>query len=100
MTQEQFSEAGAALVADPELAVRLGARVLPYQQAAPALLGMLAFGSQWESLLPSSSGVQVQLPVQDSPERKNVNFLSITPSRSWHTSENNESFLERDLGRR
>ena len=66
----QFQEAGAALVASPELVCRLDGLLVPWQQAAPALLGALAFGGQWDHLLPEGAGVQAAPPERPSLDTK------------------------------
>ena len=70
ISRAQFQEAGPALVASPELVCRLGGLLVPWQQAAPALLGALAFGGQWDHLLPEGAGVQAAPPERPSLDAK------------------------------
>lgn len=84
MGREQFEENGASLLVNPELICRVGQRLLPYQLAAPAVLGMAAFGGQWDILLPEHAGVRMAVPSVESLDRKQVassrGFMACTNS--------------------
>jgi hypothetical protein len=46
-----WAEQGAALMADPRLVVRVGGSLYSWQQAGPMVVGMLAFGGPWDTLV-------------------------------------------------
>lgn len=62
--EAQFTEQGPLLVSKPSLMCRLGDRILPWTQAAPVVLGVLAFGGDWQTLLLPDQGVPVTVPLQ------------------------------------
>ena len=43
---------------------RLGDRILPWPQAAPVVMGVLAFGGDWQRLLLPEQGVPIAVPLQ------------------------------------
>ena len=45
---------------------RLGDGILPWPQAAPIVMGVLAFGGDWQHLLLPGQGVPVAVPLQQS----------------------------------
>ena len=66
VSEGQFAEQGPQLVTRPSLMCRLGDRVLPWPQAAPIVMGALAFGGDWQHLLLPDQGVPVAVPLQQS----------------------------------
>ena len=41
---------------------RLGDRLYPWQEAAPVVMGVLAFGGDWQHFLPAEGGLPVAVP--------------------------------------
>ena len=64
VSEGQFAEQGSQLVSRPSLMCRLGDRLLPWPQAAPIVMGALAFGGDWQHLLLPDQGVPVAVPVE------------------------------------
>ena len=62
ITEQQFSQQGSQLVSDPALMCCLGSALYSWQQVAPAVMGALAFGGDWQHMLPPAGGVPVSLP--------------------------------------
>ena len=65
ITEQQFSQQGSQLVSDPALMCRLGSALYTWQQVAPAVMGALAFGGDWQHMLPPAGGVPVSLPASE-----------------------------------
>ena len=64
VSQAQFTDQGPLLMTRPNLMCRLGDRILPWTQAAPVVMGVLAFGGDWQHLLLPDQGVFVAVPLQ------------------------------------
>lgn len=64
VSEGQFAEQGPVLVSRPSLMCRLGDRILPWPQAAPVVMGVLAFGGDWQHLLLPDQGVPIAVPLQ------------------------------------
>jgi len=62
VTEAQFAEQGPLLVGKPGLMCRLGDRLYPWHEAAPVVMGVLAFGGAWQHFLPVEGGVPVVVP--------------------------------------
>ena len=71
MSEAQFAEQGQQLIGRSSLMCRLGDRLLPWQQTAPVVLAVLAFGGDWQHMLPADGGVPIAVPpleAQDSQQ--------------------------------
>ena len=81
VSEVQFGEQGSVLVSRPNLMCRLADRLLPWHQAAPIIMGVLAFGGDWQHLLLPDQGVPITVPpeqAQDSPQGPGKVSCSIT----------------------
>ena len=47
---------------------RLGNTLYSWQDAAPVVMGVLAFGGDWQHLLPADKGVPVAVPFTDAKD--------------------------------
>ena len=66
VSETQFAEQGAELISRTSLMCRLGDRLFPWSQAAPVVMGALAFGGDWQHLLPADGG-PVAVPPPEAP---------------------------------
>ena len=62
VSEAQFAEQGPLLVSKAGLMCRLGDRLYPWQEAAPVVMGVLAFGGDWQHFLPAEGGLPVAVP--------------------------------------
>ena len=62
VSEAQFAEQGPLLISKAGLMCRLGDRVYPWQEAAPVVMGVLAFGGDWQHFLPAEGGLPVAVP--------------------------------------
>lgn len=62
VSEAQFAEQGPLLISKAGLMCRLGDRVYPWQEAAPVVMGVLAFGGDWHHFLPAEGGLPVAVP--------------------------------------
>lgn len=62
VSEAQFAEQGPLLISKAGLMCRLGERVYPWQEAAPVVMGVLAFGGDWQHFLPAEGGMPVAVP--------------------------------------
>ncbi len=62
VSEAQFAEQGPLLISKAGLMCRLGERVYPWQEAAPVVMGVLAFGGDWQHFLPAEGGLPVAVP--------------------------------------
>lgn len=62
VSEAQFAEQGPLLISKEGLMCRLGDRVYPWQEAAPVVMGVLAFGGDWQHFLPAEGGLPVAVP--------------------------------------
>lgn len=44
---------------------RLGSALYPWQDVAPAVMGALAFGWDWQHMLPAGGGIPVKVPASE-----------------------------------
>lgn len=65
VTEAQLSQQGSQLAADPALMCRLGSALYPWQDVAPAVMGALAFGWDWQHMLPAGGGIPVKVPASE-----------------------------------
>ncbi|GMH32205.1 hypothetical protein BSKO_00039 [Bryopsis sp. KO-2023] len=57
--KDQFALCGLTLCKSPDLVCRIGGTLYPWNAAAPMVLGMLAFGGNWDSLIQDGSRYSV-----------------------------------------
>lgn len=62
VSEAQFAEQGPLLISKAGLMCRLGDWVYPWQEAAPVVMGVLAFGGDWQHFLPAEGGLPVAVP--------------------------------------
>lgn len=62
VSEAQFAEQGPMLISRPGLMCRLGERMYPWPEAAPVVMGVLAFGGDWQHFLPADGGVPIAVP--------------------------------------
>ncbi len=62
VSEAQFAEQGPLLISKAGLMCRLGDRLYPWQEAAPVVMGVLAFGGDWQHFLPAEGGLPVAVP--------------------------------------
>jgi hypothetical protein len=63
VSRAQFAEGSSQMMSSPDLVCRVGNVLYPWRVAAPLVLGMLAFGGSWDSLLPEGmAGICVPAP--------------------------------------
>lgn len=65
ITEATFSQQGSQLAADPALMCRLGNALYPWEDIAPAVMGALAFGWDWQHMLPAGGGIPVHVPASE-----------------------------------
>ena len=68
VSEAQFAEQGPMLISKPGLMCCLGDRLYPWQEAAPVVMGVLAFGGDWQHFLPVDGGVPVTVPAAQSQD--------------------------------
>lgn len=83
VSEPQFTEHGPLLVTRPSLMCRLGDRILPWTQAAPVVMGVLAFGGDWQNLLLPDQGVPVAVPPQQTRDPSKVSCCGSGLSQNW-----------------
>jgi hypothetical protein len=63
VSRTQFAEGSSQMMSSPDLVCRVGNVLYPWRVAAPLVLGILAFGGSWDSLLPEGmAGIRVPAP--------------------------------------
>ncbi|KAL3140747.1 hypothetical protein ABBQ32_005301 [Trebouxia sp. C0010 RCD-2024] len=83
VSEPQFTEHGPLLVTRPSLMCRLGDRILPWTQAAPVVMGVLAFGGDWQNLLLPDQGVPVAVPPQQTRDPSKAKAVKSSSWRVW-----------------
>ena len=65
ITEAQFSQQGSQLAADSSLMCRIESALYPWQQVAPVVMGSLAFGWDWQQMLPPGGGIPMAVPASE-----------------------------------
>ncbi|KAL0028584.1 hypothetical protein WJX79_003521 [Trebouxia sp. C0005] len=84
VSEAQFAEQGPLLISKAGLMCRLGDRVYPWQEAAPVVMGVLAFGGDWQHFLPAEGGLPVAVPsVEAQHPQQDARKAKVAKSSSW-----------------
>ncbi|KAK9812760.1 hypothetical protein WJX72_003248 [[Myrmecia] bisecta] len=71
--EQRYAEAANDIIASPELVCRIGRRLFPFREALPMVLGVLAFGGQWDTVLTGTAGLPMavaELPPEVGEQQK------------------------------
>ena len=102
LSEAEFAEQGSLLIQRPNLMCRLADRVFPWHQAAPVVMGVLAFGGDWQHLLPADGGVPIAVPALDTQasqqNARKVSYPCIVLLELLATRSYEHSVLKSDAG--
>lgn len=84
ITSKDFAASAPQMLSSSDLVCRVGGFLYPWRTAAPLVLGALAFGGSWESLLPEgSAGIKVALPPGIGPPQEMADVRKVSPLCPW-----------------